>query len=125
MAVKIKAVQKKNPQKPQEPAKWYPQAIGDGETNLNDLATYASSISTVSKADILAVLETVFDKVSKDLSEGKIVRVGEHMTLQIGITGSPSDKEQDVNGTKVKSAHILFRPGKVLSDMIKLLTFKK
>lgn len=125
MSVKIKAVQKKNPQKPTEPAKWYPQAIGDGETNLNDLAQYASSVSTVSKGDILAVLETVFDKVSKDLSEGKIVRVGEHMTLQVGVTGNPSDKEEEVNGTKVKSAHILFRPGKALSDMIKLLTFKK
>lgn len=125
MAIKIKAVQRKNPRAITEPAKWYPQAIGDGETDINDLAQYASSVSTVSKGDILAVLETVFDKVSKDLSEGKIVRVGEHMTLQIGVTGSPSDKEEEVNGTKVKSAHILFRPGKVLSDMIKLLTFKK
>lgn len=125
MAIKIKAVQRANPQKRTEPAKWYPQAIGDGETNLNDLAQYASSISIVSKGDILAVLETVFDKVSKDLSEGKIVRVGEHMTLQIGVTGNPSDKEEEVNGSKVKSAHILFRPGKALSDMIKLLTFRK
>lgn len=125
MSVKIKAVQKKNPQKPTEPAKWYPQAVGDGETNLNDLAQYASSVSTVSKADILAVLETVFDKVSKDLSEGKIVRVGEHMTLQVGVSGVASDKEEEVNSTKVKSAHILFRPGKVLSDMIKLLSFRK
>ena len=46
MAIKIKAVQRKNPQKPTEPAKWYPQAIGDGETNLNDLAAYASAVST-------------------------------------------------------------------------------
>lgn len=125
MAVKIKAVQRKNPRAMSEPAKWYPQAIGDGETNIDDLAKYASSVSTVSKADILAVLEIVFDKISDDLSNGKIVRVGQHMTLQVGVTGNPSDKEEEVNGIKVKSAHILFRPGKVLSDMIKLLTFKK
>lgn len=125
MSVKIKAVQKKNPQKPTEPAKWYPQAIGTGETNLNDLALYASGVSTVSKADILAVLETVFEKAGKDLAEGKIVRIGEHFTLQISVTGMPSEKENEVNGTKVKSAHILFRPGKALSDMLKLLTFKK
>ena len=52
MAVKIKAVQRANPQKRNEPAKWYPQAIGDGETTLSDLAAYASGVSTVSKADI-------------------------------------------------------------------------
>ncbi len=125
MPVKIKAVQKKNPQKPTEPAKWYPQAIGDGETNLKDLATYASAVSTVSKGDILAVLETVLTKVSQDLSDGKIVRVGEYFTLQMGITGVASEKEEDVTASKVKSAHILFRPGKMLSDMIKVATFKK
>ena len=125
MAIKIKAVQRKNPQKPTEPAKWYPQAIGDRETNLNDLAAYASAVSTVSKGDILAVLETVLTKVTQDLSEGKIVRVGEHFTLQMGLTGVPSDKEEDVTGIKVKSAHILFRPGKMLASMVKLATFRK
>lgn len=125
MPIKIKAIQRANPQKRQEPAKWYPHAIGDGETNLDDLAHYASSISTVSKGDILAVLESVFDKVSKDLSDGKIVRVGEHFSLQVSVTGIPSDKEEEVSGSKVKSAHILFRPGKALSNMIKLLTFRK
>lgn len=125
MSIKIKAVQKKNPQKPTEPAKWYPQAIGNGETNLSDLAAYASAVSTVSKGDILAVLETVLTKVSSDLSEGKIVRVGEYFTLQMGITGVASEKEEEVTGAKVKSAHILFRPGKMLSDMIKTASFKK
>ena len=59
MAIKFKVMQKQNPQKRNEPAKWYPHAIGDGETNLQDLTDYASSVSTVSKGDILAVLETV------------------------------------------------------------------
>lgn len=125
MPVKIKAVQRANPQKREEEPKWYPQAIADGETTINDLADYASSVSTVSKADILAVLETVFEKTSKDLSDGKIVRIGEHFSLQVSVTGFPSDKESDVSGSKVKTAHILFRPGKVLSNMLKLLTFKK
>lgn len=125
MAVKIKAIQRRNINKPNEPAKWYPLAIGDGESTLDDLAQHASSISTVSKADILAVLESVFDKISIELSKGKIVRVGDYFTVQVGVSGTPSDKEQEVNGSKVKSAHILFRPGKDMSDMVKLLEFKK
>ncbi|AYW37739.1 HU family DNA-binding protein [Capnocytophaga canimorsus] len=125
MAVKFKAIQKQNPQKRNEPAKWYPHAIGDGEANLQDLADYASLVSTVSKGDILAVLETVLTKVSADLSEGRIVRVGEYFTLQMGLTGLPSEKEEEVSASKVKSCHILFRPGKMLSNMIKLATFKK
>lgn len=125
MSIKFKSIQRKNPLKREDAPKWYPQAIGDGETNLQDLADYASSVSTVSKADILAVLETTLTKVSKDLSDGRIVRVGEHFTLQMGLTGLPSDKEEEVTASKVKSCHILFRPGKMLSNMIKLATFKK
>ncbi|MDO5615686.1 MAG: DNA-binding domain-containing protein [Cruoricaptor ignavus] len=125
MPVKFKAVQRRNPSKPTEPNKWYPQAIANGETKLKDLADYASETSTVSKADILAVLETVLTKVSKDLSDGKIVRVGEYFTLQVSVSGEASDKEEEVNSAKIKSGKILFRPGKMLSDMLKLLSYSK
>lgn len=125
MAVKFKAIQRKNPRNLEAAAKWYPQIVADGETNIDELAKYASSVSTVSKGDILAVLETIFEKISQDLADGKIVRVGEHFTLQAGATGLPSDKEEEVTANKIKSGHILFRPGKVLNNMIKLMTFKK
>lgn len=125
MSVKFKAVQRKNPRNLSAAPKWYPQVVGDGETNLDDLSKYASSVSTVSKGDILAVLETVFTKVSQDLSDGKIVRIGDYFALQAGATGLPADKEEEVTANKIKSGHILFRPGKVLSETIKLMTFKK
>ncbi|MDO5615439.1 MAG: DNA-binding protein [Cruoricaptor ignavus] len=125
MPVKYKAVIRKNPRNPEEEGKWYPQAIANGETKLNDLADYASETSTVSKADILAVLETVLTKVSKDLSDGKIVRVGEYFALQISVSGEASDKEEEVTSAKIKSGKILFRPGKMLANMLKLLSYNK
>ncbi len=125
MSIKFKPIQKKNPSKPNEPAKWYAAAVGDGETRLSDLAAYASETSTVSKADILAVMESCFTKVSKDLSEGKIVRIGEYFTLQMSLSSEASEKEEEVTAAKVKKAKINFRPGKMLADMIKLATFQK
>lgn len=125
MPIKFNVIQRRNLQKPNEPLKWYASAIGDGETNINDLAAYASETSTVSKADILAVLESTLTKVSKDLSEGKIVRVGEYFTLQMSISSEASEKEEEVNASKIKSAKINFRPGKMLADMIKLATYQK
>jgi predicted histone-like DNA-binding protein len=125
MAIKFKTIARKNLQKPSEPAKWYASAVGDGETKLNDLAQYASETSTVSKADILAVLESTLTKVSKDLSEGKIVRVGEYFTLQMSVSSEGSEKEEEVTASKIKKSKINFRPGKMLGDMIKLATFSK
>jgi predicted histone-like DNA-binding protein len=117
MAIRFKTIQRKNLQKPDEPAKWYATAVGDGETKLQDLAAYASETSTVSKADILAVLESCFTKVTHDLSEGKIVRVGEYFTLQMSVSSEPSDTEEEVNASKVKKSKINFRPGKMLAEM--------
>lgn len=125
MPIKFKTIQRKNLQKPDEPAKWYATAIGDGETRLQDLAAYASETSTVSKADILAVLESCFTKVTKDLSEGKIVRVGDYFTLQMSVSSEASDTEEEVTSSKIKKSKINFRPGRMLSDMIKLATYQR
>lgn len=125
MPIKFNVIQRRNLQKPTEPLKWYASAIGDGESNLDDLAQYASETSTVSKADILAVLESTLAKVSKDLAAGKIVRVGDYFTLQMSLSSEASDKKEDVTAAKIKSAKINFRPGKMLSDMIKLATYQK
>lgn len=125
MPIKFNVIQRRNLQKPTEPQKWYATAIGDGESNLNDLAQYASETSTVSKADILAVLESTLSKVSKDLAAGKIVRVGDYFTLQMSLSSEASDNKEEVNASKIKSTKINFRPGKMLSDMIKLATYQK
>lgn len=125
MPIKFKSIQRKNPSDLNAPAKWYGLAVGDGETTLSDLAEYAAETSTVSKADILAVLEATLTKVSKDLSDGKIVRVGEYFTLQMSVSSEASASELDVVATKIKSSRITFRPGKMLRNMIKLATYKK
>ena len=125
MAILFKPIQKKNPQKPDDPAKWYAVAVSDGDTTLEDLAAYAAETSTVSKADILAVLETCFTKTAKDLSAGKIVRIGGYFTLQMSISSDPSDTEEEVTASKIKKCKINFRPGKMLADMIKLVNYHK
>jgi len=55
-----------------------------GTSDLHYLAKYASTVSTVSKADIVAVLESTFPKIADDIADGKIVYVGEYFTLQAG-----------------------------------------
>lgn len=125
MSIKFNVIQKKNPQDFAAPPKWYANAVGDGETTLKDLAEYASETSTVSKADILAVLEATLTKISKDLSNGRIVRVGEYFTLQMGLSSDSSETKEEVNSSKIKGAKIKFRPGIMLSEMIKLSSFQK
>ena len=125
MPIKFNVVQRANPQNRNEPAKYYANIVGDGKTTLADLASYAAEMSTVSKADILAVLESTFGKIANDLADGKIVYVGEYFTLQAGGSSIGSDQEKDVSANSIKSVKAVFRPGKMIKNALKLATFRK
>jgi predicted histone-like DNA-binding protein len=125
MSIKFNVVQRANPQKRDEPGKYYANIVGDGKTTLEDLARYAAEMSTVSKADIVAVMESIFGKIASDVADGKIVYVGEYFTLQAGGSSVGEEKEKDVNSASIKSVRAVFRPGKMIKDALKLASFKK
>ncbi len=125
MPITFNVIQKRNPQDPDAPQKFYADIVGNGETTLADLAKYASTVSTVSKADILAVLESTFSKIADDIADGKIVYVGEYFTLQAGGSSEGRDTAAEVNSSSIESVRTIFRPGKMIKDALKLSTFQK
>lgn len=125
MPITFNVIQKRNPQDPDAPQKFYADIVGNGETTLADLAKYASTVSTVSKADILAVLESTFSKIADDVADGKIVYVGEYFTLQAGGSSEGRDTAAEVNSSSIESLRTIFRPGKMIKDALKLSTFQK
>lgn len=125
MPITFNVISRKNIQKPNDPPKYYADIVGNGQTTLADLAKYASTVSTVSKADILAVLESTFSKIADDVADGKIVYVGEYFTLQAGGSSEGKETADEVNASSIKSVRTLFRPGKMIKDALKLATFQK
>lgn len=125
MSIKFNTVARKNPRNLDAPAKYYANIVGDGKTTLSDLAKHASTMSTVSKADILAVLESTFEKIAQDIADGKIVYVGEYFTLQAGGSSVGAETEKEVTAANIKSVKAVFRPGKMIKDALKLATFHK
>ncbi|MDF2552055.1 MAG: DNA-binding protein [Chryseobacterium sp.] len=125
MPITFNVISRKNLQQPNDPPKYYADIVGDGKTTLSDLAKHAASVSTVSKADILAVLESTFSKIADDVADGKIVYVGEYFTLQAGGSSEGKDTPEEVNASSIKSVKTIFRPGKMIKDALKLAEFKK
>jgi predicted histone-like DNA-binding protein len=125
MPITFNVIQKRNPQDPDAPQKFYADIVGNGETTLADLAKYASTVSTVSKADILAVLESTFSKIADDVADGKIVYVGDYFTLQAGGSSEGKETSEEVNASSIESVKTIFRPGKMIKDALKLATFQK
>ena len=126
MTIKFKPIEKGEPgvtgggQK-----KFYAAPVLDGEADLDVITNAIQRISTVSGADIRAVLYAMVETMDDLLAEGKIVRLGELGSLRISFSSTGHDTEKDVSAKSVKSAKVLFTPGKMIKKMLTTLDYKK
>ena len=125
MAVKIKAVQRVNPQDITAPQKFYAKAVGNGKTDLKRLAKMIAMQCTVNRADCLAVLAAFEDNIIMELQDGKIVQLGDLGTFQLGVKSVGSTTADEVGSSSVKKAHLNFRPGEELKKMMNNLSYSK
>lgn len=125
MAITITHIGKTNPTDSSLPMLYYPKAIKSGEIDLDELSEQIAYGSTLTQADCYAVIISLVATVSKELGAGKIVRLGQLGAFQVSVKGTSSSSPQAVVPKNVKSASILFRPGKKFKAMLKELTFVK
>jgi predicted histone-like DNA-binding protein len=121
--VKLKVVKKKNPFSLQDPERYYVQAVKTANVNLDWLARIISSQSTVSKADCLAVLTACVEAMIEELSRGSVVSLGALGSFQVGVRSEPSDTENKVTVSNIKSTHLNFRPSSELKTALKTMKF--
>ncbi len=125
MPITITPIGKTNPNNSTAPMLYYPKATKTGEIDLEALSDQIAYGSSLTQADCYAVIISLVAIVSKELEEGKIVRLGQLGAFQISVKGTPSPTPEAVAPKNVKSASILFRPGKKFKVMLKELRFVK
>ena len=125
MAVKYNVIQKAYPGDPTGPKKFYASSVADGEVSLRNLSKEIAQTSSVSESDVYATLIDLAKMLSKHLSDGKIVRLGDFGSFQISISSEGMDAMNKVNSASIKSAKILFRPGLDLRDTLATLKYEK
>jgi predicted histone-like DNA-binding protein len=125
MSVLFKGVQRTNPQDVTAPKKFYAQAIASDTTDLRELAELIASQSTVSRADCHAVLVALEDNIIRELQKGRIIRLGDLGSYQVGVSANGVITEEEVSANTIKKAKINFRPGIGLKAMLKSLQYKK
>lgn len=105
--------------------KFYASANVTGEKSLAGLTRDIEKISTVSGADIRAVLYALVDTMTGALSEGQIVRLGELGSLRVSISSEGKEKEKEVTPATIKQARVVFTPGKAIKEMLETVTYEK
>lgn len=122
--INIKAIPRGNPQDQTAPAKFYAHAIAAGEVDLERLAYLVSNQCTVRESDCYAVLIALMHNVMDELRQGRVVEMGVLGRFQVGVRSNGVDIAEEVNSSVVRSAHLNFRPGKKLRNMLATLDYK-
>lgn len=118
-------VERKDPQNPETPGKFYAQAQARGEAGIREISQRIQQMCTVTRADVMAVLIALEDVVAEALTNGEIVRLGELGSLQVSLSGEGSADAESFNDSLIKKARILFRGGKTLQNAMTNLQYEQ
>ena len=118
-------VERKDPQNPETPGKFYAQAQARGEAGIREISQRIQQMCTVIRADVMAVLIALEDVVAEALTNGEIVRLGELGSLQVSLSGEGSEDAESFNDSLIKKAKILFRGGKTLQNAMTTLKYEQ
>ncbi len=105
--------------------KYYAIASNTGRTKLEGLTKDIERTSTVSGADIRAVLYALFETIPNHLEAGNIVDCGDIGSFKISISSAGEDSEKDVDAHSITGSKIAFYPGKKFKEVLTRLTYKK
>ena len=125
MSIKFNVIEKRNPRDPSAANKFYASSFVDGKADIEVLTKRMEQNSTVSGADIRAVLYSLTEFVPDLLSEGKTVHIGELGSFRVSISSEGSETAEEVSASNIRGSKIIFTPGKKFKDMLGKLSFTR
>ena len=126
MAVKYKTIAKAQPGvKGGGKKKLYATIVNGDVQGIEKITEVVNNISTVSGADIRAVLYASVEAITGFLADGDIVRFGDLGTFRLSLNSVGEEKETDVTANSINGARIIFTPGAMLKSLLTNLTFEK
>jgi predicted histone-like DNA-binding protein len=121
MAIRVRKIERANPQNRAE-KKWYmTKAVGSTST-IEDIARDIEEISTVSRGDILAVMDGLLRTMTRHLSNGNSVRLGNFGSFRTTISSNSANSAEGINANAIKGTKVVFLAG---TDMKKTMSSAK
>ena len=125
MSVKYSVIQQKHDITGNGILKFYAKAQSSGVIDFNSICETISDRGTATKGDVMASIDGCIFAMKTALKDGRIVRLGDFGSFQVGVKSDGTLTEKEFTSSKIKSSHILFRPGKALTSMLDALTYQK
>lgn len=101
-------------------------AIKTGEVDLEQLAYEITNQSTLSEADVWAVLVALGNQLKYHLGEGRTVNMENIGRFNVGFRCPAKENPEDLKASEIKDFHINYQPSRKLKDWLKSgLTLRK
>lgn len=123
MALNYSVALRPNPFDKDASPKAYATAQINGELSLKQLSKRVSSQTTVSRADVVAVLTATVDNLLEALCEGKQVDFGELGKFRLQLTSEGAATAEEFTANNITGVNIQFVPGEELKDLFAGITF--
>ena len=117
---------KKNPQT--KVLSYYAQIAPVTPLKLDDIVRRIEKTSTVSSADIKAVLDALQHEVIESLRAGNSVRLGDLGSFRATLSSSGVEAPEKVSAALIKSVRVRFTPGARMNGIfgnLKALSFNR
>lgn len=93
-----------------ESAKYYAQAQASGELDFEELCEGITSRSTCTETDVRAAISGILYEAKRALKAGRIVRLGDLGSLQIGLNSEGAVSVKEFSSSLITAAHIISVP---------------
>jgi predicted histone-like DNA-binding protein len=125
MPIEYSLVERGNPTKPTAPKRLFAVTKSTGDTTTRDLSKRISDMSTVSPVDVMAVLEALFQVLPGELTQGRIVRLGDFGSFFVTLKSEGADTEKEFTVALIEGVTVKFRPGKLFAQALQGAAFKR
>lgn len=122
--MKYKLIERRNPQKPEEPKKWFANPVNQGTVSTYQLSKKISGRSSLTRGDISNVLENLIDELPTYLINGHSVKLGDFGTLRLSISGKGSDTPESYTTANIEKVKVIFTPGTKLKKELGDINFE-
>lgn len=125
MAQKYVVVERKNPLKPQEPAKFYAMARSNRRVDTDEIISRISERSSYSIGELKGCITEFLLEMKNQLALGNIALLGDMGSFRVTIaTGNATETADKFKATTcIKISRVRFRPGSMLMDMCKAMKY--
>jgi len=125
MAIEFKATKVNNNMKPEEAPRYYAKAVTKGTVTLNRIIDDMCSESTVSKADVVAVIAGLSRHLIKNLQDGYTVKIDSLGTFSTSVKSPTVNSSEEVISKDVSFSKINYLPEVHMLESFRSVPFKR